>query len=71
LERKVASDNEALLRRHRSQISDMIEECIVLRAAYSEGVARHSLHKDTTVAEAARLLSDSEAYTKILTPKAE
>ena len=71
LERKVASDNETLLRRHRSQISDMIEECIVLRAAYSEGVARHSLHKDTTVAEAARLLSDSEAYTKILTPKAE
>jgi carboxyl-terminal processing protease len=71
LERKVASNNEALLRRHRTQISDMIEECIVLRAAYSEGVARHSLHKDTTVAEAARLLSDSEAYTKILTPKAE
>ena len=71
LERKVASDNEALLRRHRTQISDMIEECIVLRAAYSEGVARHSLHKDTAVAEAARLLSDSEAYTKILTPKAE
>ena len=71
LERKVASDNEALLRRHRTQISDMIEECIVLRAAYSEGVARHSLHKDTAVAEAARLLSNGEAYTKILTPKAE
>ena len=69
MENKVAGDNATLLERHRSQISDMIEECIVLRAGYDEGVSRHILPEDKAVAEAARLLSDSENYQRILAPE--
>lgn len=70
MERKVAGDNASLLERHRPQITKIIEECIVLRVGYDDGVVRNKLPEDKTVAEAARLLSDSKAYNTILAPAA-
>lgn len=69
MERKVAGYNADLLERHRAQIVTMIEDALVLRAAYDEGVTRHHLPTDKAVARAAQLLSDGEAYRSVLTPK--
>ena len=69
LERKIKSDNASLLMRHREQISRLLEEAIVLRAAYADGVARYALRSDSAAKRAIQILDSAQEYESILSPR--
>lgn len=60
------SSEEKTLNLHREELRDLIEREIVLRYAYAEGVADHSMRDDKGVARAVELLSNPEEYNKLL-----
>lgn len=62
------SSEEKTLNLHREELRDLIEREIVLRYAYAEGVADHSMRDDKGVARAVELLSNPEEYNKLLQP---
>ena len=64
-------NNATMLRNNQELITDLIEEAIVLRAAYNDGVVRYRIADDKCVEKAVELLTDSEAYNKILSPDAQ
>ena len=56
------------LLRFKNEIKDILEEQIAFHYALNEGQAAVSLHSDKTVVEARKILNDTEAYHKLLTP---
>ncbi len=51
---------------YRQEIEELIENEIVMRRAYNEGVIEHNMDKDTDIQAAVRLLGDPERYRSIL-----
>ena len=49
------------------EIEEQINQNIILRYAYSEGVIANSLSKDKEIQEAVKILADKEAYKHIVT----
>ena len=66
-EEGLKDDKQSLLQRFRKEITEQINENIVLRHAYAAGVVRHSLHSDKEVKAAIELLRDKEEYNRIVT----
>jgi carboxyl-terminal processing protease len=64
-------DNATMLRNNQEVITDLIEEAIVLRAAYNDGVVRYRIRDDVCVDKAVDILTDSNAYNTILSPDAQ
>jgi carboxyl-terminal processing protease len=62
-------DTEANLAVYRSELSDLIEDAIILRGHYSRGVVRHNLATDPVLASALETLHDKTRYHEILTTK--
>ena len=66
LESKLKDQKADNLRRYRAEILDMLNNDVVLRHSYYEGVVEHNLVSDSTVHKAVELLRDGERYRKIL-----
>ena len=66
LESKLKDQKTDNLRRYRTEISELLDNDIVLRHNYYEGVIEHNLVSDSTVMKAVELLRDGERYAKIL-----
>ncbi|MCD8171951.1 MAG: S41 family peptidase [Alistipes sp.] len=60
-------DKQGNLILYRDQITKLIEDDILLRHYYQQGVIRHSLNFDDEVARAVEVLADPEQYRTILT----
>lgn len=56
------------LSRFKKEIKEILEEQIAFHYALNEGQASVSLTRDNTIVEARKILNDTEAYHKILTP---
>ncbi len=67
IEAKIKEDKPADLQAFREDITRLLEDEIVLRYGYKEGVIRHSFSKDPAIAEALELLQTPEKYRTILT----
>ncbi len=59
-------DTQSLLVLHREGLVEQINNNIILRHAYSEGVMRNSLHRDDEVKQAVSLLLDQAEYNRII-----
>src|SRR5688572_17831059 len=68
LKSKIEAVKASDLSRFKSEIKDILEEQIAFHYGLNEGQAAVSLHSDKTVVEARKILNDSEAYHKLLTP---
>jgi carboxyl-terminal processing protease len=68
LKAKIEAVKAADLSRFKDEIKDILEEQIAFHYALNEGQAAVSLHRDNTVAEARKILNNTEAYHKLLTP---
>lgn len=66
IESKLKDQKMDNLRNYRNEITELINNDIVLRHNYYEGVIEHNLASDSTVMKAVELLGDSERYAKIL-----
>lgn len=66
IESKLKDQKMDNLRTYRREITDMLNNDIVLRHNYYEGVIEHNLASDKSVAQAVELLRDGERYAKIL-----
>lgn len=62
IERDMKDDKQSNLKLYRKEISELIEDQIILRTHYSQGVIRHRLESDGDVKEAIKLLNDKEGY---------
>lgn len=60
-------DKASSLTLYREQLSKLIEDNIILRHYYAEGVSKHSLEEDELIEQAIELFGDSERYQKIIT----
>lgn len=60
-------DKESNLKLYRNELSELIEDQIILRVHYSQGVAEHRLATDKEVREAVKLLDNQTEYKEILT----
>jgi carboxyl-terminal processing protease len=68
LRSRIDAVKAADLSRFKSEIKDILEEQIAFHYGLYEGQAAVSLHSDKTVVEARKILNDSEAFHKLLTP---
>ncbi len=66
LESKLKDQKTDNLRRYKAEIIDMLNNDIVLRHNYYEGVVEHNIASDSTVNKAVELLRDRERYEHIL-----
>ncbi len=66
---KISKNKETELELNKQEVSELIEDNIILRQAYQEGVMRHKLHSDRTVAEALKLIASPDNFTAILTSR--
>jgi len=71
IEASLHDDTQTNLETYRDQIVRAINNDIVLRHGYAEGVAEYGVAHDAEVARAAALLADREAYAALLAPAAE
>lgn len=69
IEAALKDDNETNLGLYRDDLTDFIENSIVLRRHYARGVSRHNLADDPLVVKAAAVLGDGELYRQILTSR--
>jgi carboxyl-terminal processing protease len=69
LEAAMRDDTQTNLAVYRNELSDLIEDAIILRGHYSRGVTRHNLATDPTLAAALETLHDTTRYNEILTTK--
>jgi carboxyl-terminal processing protease len=60
-------DTPTNLALYRAELTDLIEDGIVLRTHYQKGVIRHNLGDDKTLDRAVAALSDEVLYKDILT----
>lgn len=66
IEAKLKDQKTDNLWNYRAEITDMLNNDIVLRHSYYEGVVEHNIVSDSTVMKAVELLRDSERYSHIL-----
>lgn len=66
IESKLKDQKTDNLRHYRAEISELLDNDIVLRHNYYEGVIEHNLVSDSTVMKAVELLRDGGRYAKIL-----
>ncbi len=69
LQAAMPDELEENLSLYRDDLSELIEDNIVLRRHYSHGVIAHSLHRDREVKAAVELLGDQPRYKALLTAK--
>ncbi len=67
IDKGLKDDKESLLNTFRKEIVEQINQNIVLRYAYSEGVIANSLGDDEEVVEAIKLLGNKAEYEQIVT----
>ena len=67
IETKLKDQKADNLRTYRAEITDLLNDDIILRHNYYEGVVEHNLVADSTVIRAVELLGDRARYDKILT----
>jgi carboxyl-terminal processing protease len=67
MERHIRDDKQSSLAQYRKEIENLIEEQVVLRGYYAQGVTKRRLLTDTEVAEAVAILGDKARYTGIVT----
>ena len=67
IDKGLKDDKESLLNTFRKEIVEQINQNIVLRYAYSEGVIANSLGDDEEVVEAIKLLGNKAEYERIVT----
>ncbi len=66
IESKLKDQKTDNLRHYRAEIAELLDNDIVLRHNYYEGVIEHNLVSDSTVMKAVELLRDGGRYAKIL-----
>lgn len=66
LEAQVKDDTQTNLETYRKEIVQTLDNEIILRHSYSEGVIEHSLKDDQEVLRAAKLLTEPAEYTRII-----
>ena len=66
IESKLKDQKMDNLENYRAEITELINNDVVLRHNYHEGVVEHNLAADSTVIKAVELLLDDERYSKIL-----
>lgn len=66
IESKLKDQKADNLRHYRAEIAELLDNDIVLRHNYYEGVIEHNLVSDSTVMKAVELLRDGGRYAKIL-----
>ena len=66
IESKLKDQKADNLRTYRAEITDLLNNDVVLRHNYYEGVVEHNLAGDSTVMRAVELLGDRERYDRIL-----
>ena len=69
IERELKDDTESNLRSYRDEIVESLNNNIVLRYYYSEGVIEHSLSADKEVLAAVELLANRAEYAEILSSR--
>jgi carboxyl-terminal processing protease len=69
IETVLRDDNEANLAHYRAELTELIEDGIILRRHYEQGVSEHNLLGDKTVTEAITIATDPARYTEITTIK--
>ncbi len=69
IEEALKDDNETNLGLYRNELTEIIEDDIILRRHYAQGVSQHDLVGDKGVAEAVKVLRSPELYREILTVK--
>ena len=67
IDKGLKDDKRSNLNTFRNEIIEQINQNIVLRYAYAEGVIANTLKSDKEVLEAIKLLADTEAYKHIVT----
>ena len=67
VEAELKDDTQTNLETYRKEIVETINNDIVMRHGYSEGVIEHSLKDDPEVLRATEILGDGAAYTRIVT----
>ena len=63
---KIAGDRNGYFQRHREELTQLLEDEILLRRTYAEGVAAHKLLTDKDVEKAEQVLSNPTEYRRIL-----
>lgn len=66
IEADLSDDLQTGLQLYRRELTDLIENEIVLRAAYNSGVIEHNLKKDKDIAAAAEMLGNEGSVREIL-----
>ena len=69
IETAIKDDNVTNLRLYRNELIQIIEDEIILRRHYAQGVTKHNLAGDKTIGEAISVLHSPERYREILTVK--
>jgi carboxyl-terminal processing protease len=67
LAEKLKDDTPTGLALYRAELTEMIEEAIILRTHYQRGVIRHDMAGDPALAKALEVLGDRAGYEDILT----
>ena len=67
IDKGLKDDKRSNLETFRNEIVEQINQNIVLRYAYAEGVIANTLNNDTEVLEAVKLLANKDAYKQIVT----
>lgn len=67
IEKGLKDDKLSNLQKYRKEITESINQNIVLRYAYAEGVIANSLRDDEEIGEAVKLLSNKAEYERIIT----
>ncbi len=67
IEQKIQDDKQSNLLAFQEEIRELLEEEIILRYHYLQGVARHNSHSDPEILEAVKVLHDPARYHQIIT----
>lgn len=63
---RIAGDRNGYFQRHREELTQLLEDEILLRRTYAEGVAAHKLLTDKDVEKAEQILGNPTEYRRIL-----
>lgn len=69
IEASLADDVQSGLQLYKRELTDLIENEIILRSAYNSGVIEHNVGKDKDITAAAELLGDEARYREILSSR--
>lgn len=67
IEQSLKDDKQSNLKLYREELSEIIEDNIILRDHYAQGVTRRKIARDKEVDKALKALCDTEQYNKIIT----